>query len=188
VLALAVAADAPDLVGGVMVVDSLPFLPASMDPSATPDSVRAFADQMRTSLRMQTAEQRLEKTRRALRSMITDEDNVDLAMRWSRDSDPETVAQAYYEVSTTDLRPELPRITVPTLVLGSWIALKGRVAREQVERMYRSQYAGLAQAHVVMSDTARHFIMLDDPQGFQRELDGFLSTQAAPVAQVAPRR
>lgn len=188
VLALAVAADAPDLVGGVMVVDSLPFLPATMDPSATPDSVRPFADQMRTTLRMQTAGQRLEQTRRALRSMITDEDNVEVAMRWSRDSDPETVAQAYYEVSTTDLRPELPRITAPTLVLGSWIALKGRVAREQVERMYRGQYAGLAQARVVMSDTARHFIMLDDPQGFQRELDGFLSTQAAPVAQVAPRR
>jgi pimeloyl-ACP methyl ester carboxylesterase len=46
VLALAVAADAPDLVGGVMVVDSLPLLPASMNPSATPDSVRPFADQM----------------------------------------------------------------------------------------------------------------------------------------------
>jgi N-formylmaleamate deformylase len=188
VLALAVAADAPELVGGVMVVDSLPFLPATMDPSATADSVRPFAEQMRTSLRMQTAEQRAEQAQRALRSMITDEHNVEAALRWSRDSDPETVAQVYYEMSTTDLRPELPRITVPTLVLGSWIALKGRVAREQVEQVYRGQYAGLAQARVVMSDTARHFIMLDDPQGFQRELDGFLSTQAAPVAQVAPRR
>jgi pimeloyl-ACP methyl ester carboxylesterase len=171
-----------------MVVDSLPFLPATMDPSATPDSVRPFADQMRTTLRMQTAGQRLEQTRRVLRTMITSEHNVEVAMRWSRDSDPETVAQAYYELSTTDLRPELPRITVPTLVLGSWIALKGRAAREQVEQMYRGQYSGLAQARVVMSDTARHFIMLDDPRGFQRELEDFLSTQAAPLAQVAPRR
>jgi hypothetical protein len=38
-----------------------------------------------------------------------------------------------------------------------------------------------------MSDTARHFIMWDDPEGFFRELDGFLSTHAT-VARVEPRR
>jgi pimeloyl-ACP methyl ester carboxylesterase len=182
VLALAVAGDAPELVGGVLVVDSLPYLPAAMNMAATPETIRPYAEQMRTTMRMQTADQRIQQARTALRMLITDEHNVDLAMRWSRDSDPETVAQAYYELSTTDLRPELPRITAPTVVLGSWISLKGRVPREAVEAVYRGQYAGLSQARVVMHDTARHFIMLDDPQGFLRELDGFLRTHAAPVA------
>jgi N-formylmaleamate deformylase len=185
VLAMAVAADAPDLVGGVVIVDSLPFLPAAMDPSATAESVRPHAEEMRTLMRMQTVEQRSMQSRRVLRGFISDESKVDIAARWGASSDPETVAQAVYELSTTDLRPELHRITAPTLVLGSWIALKGRVPREAVEAVYQGQYAKLSTARVVMSDTARHFIMWDDPEGFFRELDGFLGTHAS-VAQVVP--
>ncbi|WP_164011605.1 alpha/beta fold hydrolase [Pyxidicoccus trucidator] len=187
VLALAVAADAPELVGGVVIVDSLPFLPAAMDPSATADSMRPRAEEMRTLMRMQTVEQRSMQSRMVLRGYISDESKVDVAARWGADSDPETVNQAIYELTTTDLRPELSRITVPTLVLGSWIALKGRVPREAVEAVYRSQYAKLSTGRVVMSDTARHFIMWDDPEGFFRELDGFLGTHAS-VAQVEPRQ
>ena len=187
VLALAVAADAPDLVGGVVIVDSLPFLPAAMDPSATADSMRPHAEELRAMMRMQTVEQRAMQSRRVLRSYISDESKVDVAARWGADSDPETVTQAVYEMTTTDLRPELPRITAPTLVLGSWVALKGRVPREAVEAVYRGQYSKLSSARVVMSDTARHFIMWDDPQGFFRELDGFLGANA-PVARVEPRQ
>ncbi|MFP2931692.1 alpha/beta fold hydrolase [Pyxidicoccus sp. 3LG] len=182
-LALAVAADVPELVGGVVVVDSLPFLPAAMDPSATADNVRSRADEMRTLMRMQTVEQRAMQSRMALRNFISDTSKVDVAARWGADSDSETVAQAVYELSTTDLRPELARITAPTLVLGSWVAMKGRVPREAVEAVYKGQYAKLPHARVTMSDTARHFIMWDDPEGFYRELDGFLGAHTS-VAQV----
>lgn len=187
VLALAVAADVPDLIGGVFIVDSLPFLPAAMDPSATADSMRPHAEEMRTLMRMQTVEQRGMQSRMALRNFISDEKKVDVAARWGAESDAETVTQAYYELSTTDLRPELSRITAPTRVLGSWVALKGRVPREAVEAVYRGQYATLSTGSVVLSDTARHFIMWDDPEGFFRELDGFLGTHAS-VARVEPRQ
>src|SRR4029453_19051285 len=72
VLAMAVAADVPDPVGGVVIVDSLPFLPASMDPSATAESVRPRAEEMRTAMRMQTVEQRSQQSRMVLRNFITD--------------------------------------------------------------------------------------------------------------------
>ncbi|QSQ20984.1 alpha/beta hydrolase [Pyxidicoccus parkwayensis] len=183
VLAMAVAADVPELVGGVVIVDSLPFLPASMDPSATAESMRSRAEEMRTLMRMQTVEQRSMQSRMALRNFITDEKKVDVAARWGANSDWETVTNAYYELSTTDLRPELSRITAPTLVLGSWVALKGRVPREAVEAVYQNQYSKLSTAHVVMNDKARHFIMWDDPEGFYQELDGFLGAHAS-VAQV----
>lgn len=187
VLALAVAADAPELVGGVVIVDSLPFLPAAMDPSATAEGMRTKAEELRTMMRMQTVEQRSLQSRRILRSYISDESKVDIAARWGADSDPETVAQAVYEMTTTDLRPELSRITAPTLVLGSWVAMKGRVPREAVEAVYRGQYSKLPSARVVLNDVGRHFIMWDDPEGFFRELDGFLGTHAS-MARVEPRR
>ncbi|AKQ69713.1 Hydrolase, alpha/beta hydrolase fold family [Myxococcus hansupus] len=186
VLALAVAADVPERVGGVVVVDSLPFLPAAMYPGATVESSRPYADQMRTQMRTQPVAQRNEVLRQTLRRYITDEAQQDIAFGWGTRSDTETVAQAMYELMTTDLRPELPRITAPTLVLGSWIALKGQVPRETIEAVYKGQYAALTSARVVMHDTARHFLMWDDPQGFFRELDGFLGAHA-PMAQVEPR-
>ncbi|MCP3099019.1 alpha/beta hydrolase [Myxococcus sp. K15C18031901] len=176
VVALGLAADAPELVGGLFIVDSLPFLPASMDPSATAESARPQAEQFRTMLRMQTVEQRALQSRNYLRGAITDSDKVDIAARWGADSDPETLAQAYYELSTTDLRPELSRITAPTFVVGSWSGLKGRVPREAVEAVYRGQYQRLSTARVELHDTARHFIMWDAPQDFFRMLDTFLAS------------
>ncbi|RKG74194.1 alpha/beta hydrolase [Corallococcus exercitus] len=186
VLALAVAEDAPELVGGLVLVDSLPFLPAAMDPSATAESVRPQVEQLSAMMRMQPPDQRNAQTLRTLRGFITDEDNVQTAMRWSVDSDPETIINAFSELSTTDLRPQLTRIQVPALVLGSWVALKGRVPKEQVEAVYRAQYRNLSGARVVLNDTARHFIMWDDPAGFLRETDAFLGALPAPVARVEP--
>jgi len=185
VLALAVAADVPERVGGVVVVDSLPFLPAAMHPGATVESSRPYADQMRTQMRTQSVAQRDEALRQTMQRYITDGARQDVGFRWGTQSDNETVAQAAYDLMTTDLRPLLPRITAPTLVLGSWIALKGHLPRETVEAVYNGQYATLSTARVVMHDTARHFIMWDDPEGFYRELDGFLGAHAS-VAQVEP--
>ncbi|NTX10095.1 alpha/beta hydrolase [Myxococcus sp. CA056] len=177
-LALGLAADAPDLVGGVFIVDSVPFLPALMYPGATVETSKPFAEQFRTQMRMQTVEQRSQGSRHALQVYISDEARREVAARWGADSDPETVTQAMYEMSITDLRPELSRITAPTFVLGSWVAFQGRVPREAVEANYRGQYQTLTTARVVMHDTARHFIMWDDPQGFLATLEGFLKTTA----------
>ncbi|WP_338871837.1 alpha/beta hydrolase [Myxococcus stipitatus] len=187
VLAFGLAADAPELVGGVFIVDSVPFLPALMYPGATAESARPFAEQTRTQLRMQTVEQRGQSSRHALSIYISDEARREVAASWGADSDAESVAQAVYEMSITDLRPELPRITAPTFVLGSWVAFQGRVPRETVEALYRDQYQGLSTARVVMHDTARHFIMWEDPEGFYASLDGFLKAHA-PIARMEIQR
>ncbi|MFY2556257.1 alpha/beta fold hydrolase [Corallococcus terminator] len=187
VLALGLAADAPDLVGGVFIVDSVPFLAALLYPGATAESAKPFADQFRAQVRMRTVEQRNEASRQVLQLYIADEARREVAARWGADSDPETVTQAMYEMNITDLRPELSRITAPTMVLGSWIAFQGRVPREAVEANYRSQYQNLPTARVVMHDTARHFIMWDDPHGFLATLESFLKT-TAPSASVESQR
>lgn len=43
----------------------------------------------------------------------------------------------------------------------------------------RKRYAQLKNCKIVMADKARHFIMLDDPQWFYGQLDGFLTSRAA---------
>lgn len=53
VIALSLAAEHPEAVGRLIIVDSLPFLPAATEPSATPDSVSTLALGLRNVLMTQ---------------------------------------------------------------------------------------------------------------------------------------
>lgn len=73
-----------------------------------------------------------------------------------------------------DLRPQLPAIHVPTLVMGSWIAYKDVSTLEATRAIYERQYKTLAGVQVAMSPAGRHFIMLDDPAWFETTLAAFV--------------
>jgi len=87
------------------------------------------------------------------------------------------VGQAFNELLTHDLRGDIAKINSPVLVLGTWIAYKDFTTREAVEASITKQYAAVKDCKVVMAET-RHFIMLDDPQWFYKQVDAFLA--AAP--------
>lgn len=106
--------------------------------------------------------------------MITDPKNVSLAAKWGEESDPKTVAQAMYELYVTDIRGELNKIKSPTLVIGTWVGYKPYATRESVEKAFVDQYAKLAGRKISLTDTARHFVMLDDPDWLYRQIDDFL--------------
>ncbi|TMQ08871.1 MAG: alpha/beta hydrolase [Deltaproteobacteria bacterium] len=73
---------------------------------------------------------------------------------------------------TTDLRPALGAITAPTLVLETW---RGWGApRDTIERTYAQQYAELRGATFAVADTAKHFVMFDDPEFLFAQMDAFL--------------
>lgn len=180
-LALWLASKEPDLVGPIVVIDMLPYLPAAQQPSATPETMKAQAEAMRKGMMAaQTPEQRRQMQMTVLQTMITDPSNVELAAKWGLASDRNTVAQAMYELFTIDLRPELPRIKAPTLVIGTWVGLRQYATREQVENNFRQQYANLAGYQFLMSEKAKHFVMLDDPEFLFREMDKFLASQKQP--------
>lgn len=173
-VALWLAATEPALVGGVVVVDAVPFLPALMQPGATLAQVRPQADAMRTMLSALAPAQFAAQNRQSLAMMITDPRNVDAVAAHSQRSDPKAVAEAMYEVMTIDLRPLVARVRAPTLVLA---AGAGQPAAE-VRTAYDAQYRDLAGHTLVVVDKARHFIMLDEPQRFFAAVDAFLAQLA----------
>ncbi|MEW6734282.1 MAG: alpha/beta hydrolase [Acidobacteriota bacterium] len=175
-IALKLAAQEPDLMGQLVIVDSLPFFPAVIRPDATVETMKAQAEQMRTIITNQTPEQwkAFQQNSPVLKSMITDPKNVALAAKWGEESEPKTVAQAMYELYTTDIRDELSKIKSPTLVIGTWIAYKPYGTRESTEKIFVDQYAKLAGCKILMTDTARHFVMLDDPNWLFQQIDTFL--------------
>jgi len=174
VLALWLAEQEPRLVGPLVIVDSLPFLAAVMNPGATAESVKAPAEQMRKMFSGPPTEESDNRTETSIKAMVTKPEDAEMVVGWSRKSDRGAMGDAIYEMMTTDLRPDLDKITAPTLVIGTWIAYKQYATREQVEKNFRAQYEKLAHYDFVLEDTARHFVMLDDPDGFFQAVDRFL--------------
>jgi len=174
VLALWLAETEPDLVGPLVIVDSLPFLAGVMNPGATAESVKAQAEQMREMYSGPPTPQSEKMGEMAVKSMVTSPADFEMIMGWSRKSDRVAMGDAIYEMMTTDLRSDLDKIKSPTLVIGTWIAYKQYATREQVEKNFRTQYAKLKNYDFVLADKARHFVMLDDPDWFFQTLDHFL--------------
>ncbi|TYQ17614.1 UNVERIFIED_ORG: pimeloyl-ACP methyl ester carboxylesterase [Zoogloea ramigera] len=173
-LALKLAADHPEQVGRLVIVDSLPAMAAIQMPSITGPQMKEMAAAVRTRmLSRDTAAQQAGQLQ-TLRTMITGADDVQRALAWGQQSDRTTVANAMAELMGEDLRQEVSRIRAPTLVLGSWIAYKNFGNKEQFQQAYQGQYSKLAGVKVEMADTALHFIMLDDPSWMYDRIDQFL--------------
>jgi pimeloyl-ACP methyl ester carboxylesterase len=171
-LALWLAEHDPDLPGPLVIVDSLPFIPASYLPNATAQSTVPMAEQIRKAMDVPRP-QFVQNSKSQVRTMVTGQSDYERIMTWVKITDPQAGGDAMYDMFTTDLRGDLGRIQSPALVLGTWVAYKKYTTRDAVEATFHRQYAPLKNARIVMADT-RHFIMLDDPQWFYQQIDAFL--------------
>jgi len=176
-LALDLAAKYPDLPGRLIIVDSYPFLAAMADPHATAASAHAAAEQMRHAIGDETQEayERYVKSGVGTRAMVEKESDFDRIVAWGLVSDRTADADAMAELWATDLRDDVAKIKVPTLVFGTWIGFKQFTDRARTEANLRSQYAKLAGVEIEVTDTAHHFIMWDDPDWMFTHLDRFLA-------------
>lgn len=175
-LALQVSIAAPDAVGPLVIVDSLPFFAAAMNPAATPESVRPMAEGMRAQMLAADEAAYLRGAEAASRGMTRDAARTETVKAWGRASDRATTAQAMYELMTTDLRPQLSQVKSPTLVLGAWAAYAPMGStKESTANIFRSQYARLDGMRLEMSEGGYHFLMWDDPTWVQANIRDFLA-------------
>lgn len=172
-LALQLAIEHPELVRSILVVDSLPFLPAAMNPNATVENTEIHAEAQRDMVIQ--GGQNEAQLRMMLQMMITSPQNVERALEMGKSSDPATVAQAMYELNTTDLRDSVSKIRTPTTVLGAWYGYAHfGSTTESTAAIFNSQYAKHPDYRLVMSERGKHFIMWDDAELFYAELDALL--------------
>ena len=185
-VAFMAASEAPDAFGGVMAVDGVPFLPALMNPAATPAGQAEQAARMKGLYGSITPEQFQMQNRMALASMITDPADVDRAARWAAKAQPSAVGSAIAEMMTTDLRQRAARIYAPVLLVGALGAAPAPMAGP-LRDAYRAQVAAVPSAEVVFAEHAKHFVMLDDPAFFFGQLEPFLLRTAAGTPKAAAR-
>lgn len=175
-LSLWISAAEPDLVGANFIVDALPYLPAIQNPSATVESIKPMAASMRDMMKNATPEQTKQSQQYYLNTMATATDKLELIGRWGIDSHAPTVAQAMYELQTIDLRNDVAAIKVVVTVLGAWIAYKDYgITHESTLKNFSDQYQRVKNVNIRLTDTAKHFIMYDDPKWFFEQMDKFLS-------------
>lgn len=181
VLAIELAAAAPDVIGPLVIVDALPFLGGAGDTTATAETARQRMEPMWKMMRSQTQEAyaAFQKSAPYLKGMVAPGPGYDRVLEWATTSDRIAVADAMYDLTARDLRGKLPALRSPVLVLGSWYGMKDYTTRAGVEATFRRQYAGTPQWTLAVADTARHFIMLDSPQWTFAQMDAFLAKHGA---------
>ncbi|MDB5470748.1 MAG: alpha/beta hydrolase [Caulobacter sp.] len=169
---LALARRHPESLGRLMVVDALPFFSVLLN---APDAAAAepMAAQTRTNIASMSDADLLKVQTRTMNSLVKDEQGRKDAVAWSMASDRQVMGQVTYEVMTSDLRGELAAITTPVTVLYAKDASMGFLGNF-VGGLYKDNYAALKGVKVIEIDNALHFIMIDQPQAFLREVETFL--------------
>ncbi len=176
-LALALGTNKPDLVGPLVVVDGLPFISGVTRPGITAEQARASAEGMKKHFSTidDTTYRQNVLSGAMTRAMVVSDKDHERIIAWGLASDRATVTEAMTELYSTDLRADLARITSPSLVLGSWAGYKPYTDRARTESIYREQFSQLRNVSIVLSDTARHFIMFDEPQWMFEQIETFLN-------------
>lgn len=174
-MGMMLAARHPELVGKLMVVDMIPFMGAMFGaPGATAESVTPVADQIWTAQSTSPREAYVAQATTAINGMINTESRREEALQDMRDSDQKVSAAAFRELVTTDLRPELAKITAPTEVL--YVKFNdARMTDAITDAIYQMSFATLPSAKLKRIDDSAHFIMFDQPTAFYGELDAFLA-------------
>ena len=154
------AANLPDLVSGVIVVDAGPALSGELEE----------AEQLRDQWRGATDEQFADRTRVMFSGMTNDPKHLAPILDDVAKSDRKTLGDAVYELMTTDLRSEMPEIKAPVLVILADGGLQDRI---------KQQVAAIPHHETIVLKNTHHFLMYDDPAGFYRAVDAFLSKDRA---------
>lgn len=175
-LALDLAARHPGLPGQLVVVDALPFVMGVMRPDATAADAKQVAESTAAAFSGMDAATYARMIRGGPNgsTMAASEADLERIIAWGLASDPATVARAMTEMYTSDLRADLGHIQAPTLALAAWVGYAPYSSREIVGRIHRDQYARLDGVRIEITDTARHFIMMDDLPWMLAQIGDFL--------------
>ncbi len=162
------AATEPDLVGPVVTVDAPPALialPGALD----------YAAKQRDQWKQMSAADFDDAIRTFFAPMVNDPADLAPLLRDIVHSDQRTIADAFYELFATDVRPDLPKIRAPLLAI---------LADGEDQQAIAAQLAPIPGHETVVLPRTKHMVMLDDAAAFYRAIDAFIA--AHPAAPPAP--
>ncbi|MBL4616622.1 MAG: alpha/beta hydrolase [Robiginitomaculum sp.] len=172
-ISLLIAAEQPDRVQSILIIDSVPFLAGLFQPGADPEQTAARKDAMLAQFQAMTDDQFAAMMRQGLPIQATSKLSQDKVWRDIERSDRKALAMATAEVFSTDYRKILSKVKAKVTVLIPHNSYSPGTPEQMIER-YSTLYAGLENVEFKIVENSRHFIMLDQPEAFAHELDVFV--------------
>lgn len=165
-LAMALAADCPELIEKIVVADALPCLAALTNPSFKANAnndCSAIVKQI-TTMPNDYFKQMQEKS---ISGLLQDTSKQKKVLEWSINSDRNTFASVYCDFLNIDLRQKINNIRCANLVMleSSFVNYKTQI---------EDQFKTWPNANLQYADKGLHFIMFDDSNWYFKQLDSFL--------------
>ena len=166
-MTLQLALDHPHDVGKIMIVDALAFYAEIFGgPTMTADAARPIADGMGAQILAQSDDAYAQGAVRTYEGMITAPADRERLKAWMLSTSRPVMVKAMQEDLTTDLRPRMAALSVPVTVFHE----------AALEPLVKADYAAAPNKTLVSAAAgAKHFLMYDDPAGFDAALDAFLA-------------
>ncbi len=163
-----------DLIGRVMIVDSYPSAALMFMLNPTPAQALVLATRLKANVLAMAGQAAAPAQPAQGPSMTKVAARQPLLDRWGAAADQRVVAQCLYDVTAADARPDLPKVRKPVTMLHAYDPAIG-FSKEGVDGRIAGMYAGLPGVKLVRVDNAAHFIMWDQPEVFQAEVERFLA-------------
>jgi N-formylmaleamate deformylase len=171
-MSLWAASEEPSLFSKILCVDGVPFIPAMNNPSITAGEIKnaaAYNPETAAARFKNVQEKEFEANQfKTALTLVSDSAHARLIAQWAAASDRKTLGYTFVEMSATDLRNEIAKITIPVLVLGSTFGTK-----EKSQKIFSEQFSLLPNKKIIIAPT-KHFIMYDDPLWFREQVKNFL--------------
>jgi pimeloyl-ACP methyl ester carboxylesterase len=172
---------------GVVSVDGTPVFPSLAN--ATPDIRRDAAKQYYTAVMKAVPATYDTQQTETVDSYITDQTLAARVANLSLRSDRHAVASYGRDLYASDLRPQLPQLTVPTILIvpvpappipayypAQMATMSDADRRLNTVGFYQTLVVGAPQLTIMPVDNSRSFVMFDQPAIFAQLLDTFLAT------------
>jgi pimeloyl-ACP methyl ester carboxylesterase len=179
-LAILLGEQHPERLRGIVALDGMPLFPGME--RVTAEQRAAAAQGAATQIAAESHAQLLDYEKGYMHSAggVLDPALGDQLAELEARSDPPTVAEWLREDLSSDLRPDLAKISVPLLEIAPYnepdlINSPIKYTADQKAQYYGTLLVGAPKVQVVSISPARHFAMFDQPQQFFAILDAFIA-------------
>ncbi|HET9056264.1 MAG TPA: alpha/beta hydrolase [Chitinophagaceae bacterium] len=160
-LAYAIAAEAGDLLKGVVVVDSYPFYLANLSSSITVAQAKVQADKVRKDVVGMPDSLFIKQQASLVGLQSASNENKLKILNWVSKSDKIVYAEALEYMLSQDLREKIKAIKPEILIILCYSAITG-MPQEKIAANVSVQFGNLPK-HNIQFIEGMHFIILDEP-------------------------
>ena len=161
----------------IVASDFYPKLSMVLNPNITVEQL----EQMKSGIRKGTLEMEagaFTATQKQTAEMMnfTKAEDVDRFVQWQVKSDRNTLAETLCEQFGTDLRPVLKDNPIPMLVFTTWYFAKTykNMPISEADKKLKEMYDNIPNVTHKVTEDAKDFMAIDQPQWFISEMDKFL--------------